>query len=408
MKRSTDRILTTHSGGLPKPQSLRELITKRSRGEALESGETEEAISAAVTESVRRQIEVGVDIIDDGEQSKSNFISYVTDRLDGFERRHAVQSAKRSRPWTVNAGLIRHREAREPFSDDSAPPHFRGDIAEFHDFARSQPGASAGDGWVTVRPITLKDPSAVRTDLANLQAAIDASPSKPVDVFMPALSPGQFARIFRNDYYAGEEELMQAVADAMHDEYKAIIDAGYVLQLDCPDLASGASSDYLDASVQDFRKVIERHVEAVNYAIKGLPQEQIRIHLCWGNYEGPHHRDIALRDVIDIALKCDVAGFSIEGANPRHQHEWQVWEDVKLPEGKVLIPGVIDDKTNFIEHPELVAERIVRYARLVGRENVIATPDCGFSGGRCSPEIAWAKLHAMAEGARLASTELWK
>ena len=199
---------------------------------------------------------------------------------------------------------------------------------------------------------------------------------------------------------------MQAVADAMHQEYQAIVDAGFVLQLDCPDLASGANTDYAGLSVKQFRKVIEQHVECLNYALKTIPPEQVRIHVCWGNYEGPHHRDIALSDVIDIVLKANVTGITIESANPRHGHEWKIWQEIKLPDGKILFPGVIDDTTYFIEHPELVAERIVRFAKLVGKENVIACTDCGL---RHLPDasLAFAKLYALAEGARLATRELW-
>src|SRR5207302_5524446 len=241
-------------------------------------------------------------------------------------------------------------------------------------------------------------------DVANLQAALAEHPA--TDAFLPAVSPGMVARTVRNAYYPNEEQFLHAIADVMRDEYEAIANAGFVLQLDCPDLASGANTDYADLSVSDFRKVVELHVEALNFAVRHIPAEQIRIHVCWGNYEGPHHRDIALSDVVDLALKCNAVGVSIEAANPRHAHEWKVWQDVKLPDGKVLIPGVVDDKTNFVEHPELVADRLVQYALLVGRENVIAAPDCGFGGGRCSPDIVWAKLRSLVEGAALASDRL--
>ena len=244
----------------------------------------------------------------------------------------------------------------------------------------------------------------METDIARLSAAV--AKTTPHDTFMSALSPGCFVRFFRNEYYPNEERYMQAVADVMRLEYQAITDAGFVLQLDCPDLASGANTDYAHLSVKQFRKVIEQHVECLNYALKTIPPEQVRMHVCWGNYAGPHHRDIALQDVIDIVLKANVTGVTIESANPRHGHEWKIWQETKLPDGKILFPGVIDDISLSIEHPELVAERLIRLAKLVGKENLIACTDCGL---RHLPDanLAMAKLYAMTEGARLASEELW-
>jgi 5-methyltetrahydropteroyltriglutamate--homocysteine methyltransferase len=258
---------------------------------------------------------------------------------------------------------------------------------------------------VCAGPLGWRDFAAVETDIARLAAATAANP--PHDVFISALSPGCFARFFRNAYYPDEETYLQAVADVMRREYQAIVAAGFVLQLDCPDLASGANTDYADLNIKQFRKVVEQHVEYLNYALATIPREQVRIHICWGNYEGPHHRDIALSDIIDIVLKAEATGITIESANPRHGHEWKIWQEQKLPEGKILFPGVIDDTTYFIEHPELVAERIVRFAKLVGKENVIACTDCGL---RHLPDanLAFAKLYALSEGAKLASRELWR
>jgi 5-methyltetrahydropteroyltriglutamate--homocysteine methyltransferase len=389
---------------------LRELLRQR-QAEELTSAEAEaldRGVRGAVRDVVERQLDAGLDIIDDGEVSKTSFFDYIGTRLGGLERRPGGLKLHRLPPWAINAGLVRARGARDTYRDlADAPGHYRSDVAEFHELARAQQSGNLG-GVATfcIGPLTLEDPGAVRTDIANLEAAL--ADRGPADVFLPAVSPGMVARTVRNEYYADEETFLHAVADAMRDEYEAIVEAGFVLQLDCPDLASGANTDYADLSVRDFRRIVELHVEALNYALRNIPAEQVRIHVCWGNYEGPHHRDIALRDVVDLVLKCKAVGVSVEAANPRHGHEWKVWQDVKLPDGKVLIPGVVDDKTNFVEHPELVADRLVQYANLVGRENVIAAPDCGFGGGRCSRDVVWAKLRALVEGAELASSRLWK
>jgi len=409
VKRSTERILTTHTGSLPRPTELRALL-RRGQLETLPVAERErlqDEIRSAVAHGVRRQLEVGLDVVDDGEASKTSFFDYIGSRLGGLERRPGALKLHRLRPWSPAAGLVRPRQARQTYLEDQdAPGHYRSDVAEFHEFARDQQAGNLG-GVATycVGPLSLEDPSAVRTDIDNLRAALTGA--SPAEVFMPAVSPGMVARTVRNDFYPDAEQFLYAIADGMRDEYEAIAAARFVLELDCPDLASGANTDYADLSIEDFRKIVELHVEALNYAIRNVSPEQVRIHVCWGNYEGPHHRDIPLRDMIDLVLKCDAVGVSVEAANPRHGHEWKVWRDVKLPDGKVLIPGVIDDKTNFVEHPELVADRLVRYAELVGRENVIAAPDCGFGGGRCSPDIVWAKLRALVEGAQLASERLW-
>jgi 5-methyltetrahydropteroyltriglutamate--homocysteine methyltransferase len=365
-------------------------------------------IRSAVADLVARQLEVGLDLIDDGEASKTSFFDYINSRLGGLERRPGALKLHRLHPWSPAAGLVRPREARNTYLEDpEAPGHYRSDLAEFHELARDQQGGNLG-GVATycIGPLTLDDPGAVRADIANLHAALAGA--APAGVFMPAVSPGMVARTVQNEFYPDEESFLYAIADVMRDEYEAIVGAGFVLQLDCPDLASGANTDYADLSIADFRKVVELHVEALNYSVRNIPAEHIRVHVCWGNYEGPHHRDIPLRDVIDLVLKCNAMGISVEAANPRHGHEWKVWRDVKLPNGMVLIPGVVDDKTNFVEHPELVSDRLVQYAELVGRENVIAAPDCGFGGGRCSPDIVWAKLRALVEGGQLASDQLWR
>jgi 5-methyltetrahydropteroyltriglutamate--homocysteine methyltransferase len=406
MKRSNDRILTTHTGSLPLPAPVRQALTAKRRGEAYDQAVIDATLTTAIGEVVRRQIEVGIDIVDDGELSKTAWNDYVVHRVSGLERkpRSRAQSAE---PWSVAQGILRPRATGLIRRDiKGSPRHYRTDIAEFHDLARAQSDGhdNGGFAYVCTGPIGWKDFAAVETDIVRLTAAAKATP--PHDVFMSALSPGCFARFFKNEYYPNEELYMQAVADVMRQEYQAIADTGFVLQLDCPDLASGANTDYAHLSVKQFRKVIEKHVECLNYALRFVPPEQVRMHVCWGNYAGPHHRDIALRDVIDIVLKANVTGITIESANPRHGHEWKIWQETKLPEGKILFPGVIDDISLSIEHPELVAERIIRFAKLVGKENVIACTDCGL---RHLPDasLAFAKLYALAEGARLASQELW-
>ena len=405
MKRSTDRILTTHTGSLPLPELIRRGLAAKRRGEAYDQAAHDAALTNGINAMVRQQIEVGVDIVDDGELSKTSWNDYVVHRVGGLERipRSRARSAA---PWSVDRGIVRPRETGLARSDiEGAPRHFRTDIAEFHDLARSQSDAhdNGGMAYVCAGPLDWRDFAAVETDIARLAAA--AAAKHPHDVFMSALSPGCFARFFRNEYYSDEETYLQAVTDVMRREYQAIVAAGFVLQLDCPDLASGANTDYADLTVKEFRKVIEQHVECLNYALKTIPAEQVRIHICWGNYEGPHHRDIALSDIIDIVLKAEATGITIESANPRHGHEWKIWQERKLPEGKILFPGVIDDTTYFIEHPELVAERIVRFAKLVGKENIIACTDCGL---RHLPDasLALAKLYALSEGAKLATREL--
>lgn len=407
MKRSTERILTTHTGSLPLPPRSREALAAKRRGRAYDQTVIDSALTTAIADIVRSQVEAGVDIVGDGELSKTAWNDYVVHRVSGLERKPRSRALS-AEPWNVAKGLTRPRDTGLRQGEIAgAPRHYRTDIAEFYDLARSQSDAHDNDGmtYFCTGPLAWKDFDAVQTDIARLQAAVRSA--QPHDVFMSALSPGCFARFFKNEYYPSEEAYMQAVANVMREEYQAIVGAGFVLQLDCPDLASGANTDYADLSVKEFRKVIEQHIECLNYALKLIPQDQVRMHICWGNYAGPHHRDIALIDIIDIVLKANVTGVTIESANPRHGHEWKIWQDVKLPDGKILFPGVIDDISLSIEHPELVAERLVRFAKLVGKENVIGCTDCGL---RHLPDasLAMAKLYALAEGARLASEELWR
>jgi 5-methyltetrahydropteroyltriglutamate--homocysteine methyltransferase len=375
MKRSTERILTTHTGSLPRPDDL--LAALGAENTQAASG----VLARAVKDIVRKQVEVGVDIVNDGEMGKPSYATYVKDRLSGFEGQAA--------PFAIG-DLADYSEYGERFMNQGV----------MQTLARP---ACTG-------PVSCKDTSAVQADIANLKAALAGSSAS--EAFMSAASPGVISIFLANNYYKSHEEYLAALAEAMKPEYRAIADAGFILQIDCPDLAMGRHIQFADASVAEFRKKIAGHVEALNHALSGIPPEQTRIHLCWGNYEGPHHRDVPLRDIVDIVFSANVCGISYEASNPRHEHEWAVFEDVKLPAGKVLIPGVIDSVSNFIEHPELVAQRISNVAKLVGRENVIASTDCGFATvagySAVDPKITWAKFQSMAEGARLASRKLFQ
>ena len=381
MKRSSSRILTTHTGSLPRPNDVVELMLAAEAGTLQDQTRLAERVGTATVEIVQRQMETGIDVVGDGEVSKPSYSTYVKDRLNGFEG-ESVMPMRHIRDEQLFPGYV------TPGAQNRAGIKF--------------PACSG--------PISVRDREAVKRDVANLRAAL--SGHQPEDVFMTAVSPGQIARFMANAYYPSHEAYVYALADAMKYEYQTIVDAGFVLQLDCPDLASGrGNSEFADLSLKDWRKVAFMHVDALNQATAGLPQEQLRLHLCWGNYEGPHIHDVPLKDIIDVALSANVQAISFEAANPRHSHEWRLFETVKLPPGKIIMPGVLDSCTNYIEHPELVAQRLVRYASVVGRENVIAGADCGFGtfvgDSRVDAEIAWAKLAAMVEGAKLATAELW-
>ena len=382
MQRSTARILTTHTGSLPRSPDLQDWLRLREEGHAFDLDAFEAAVRTAVNEVVQKQIEIGLDVINDGEQSKSQYAAYVKERLTGFEGEREIR-------------------ARPRLGDDEFAEFAAQGGTHLSSTSIPQPGCTA--------PIAWKDWEAVQKDIANLKAGTDETRSE--DVFMTAASPGVIANFLPNAYYPSDEAYLYALADAMKEEYHAIVDAGFLLQIDCPDLAVTRVTQFAHLTVAEFKNVVDMHVEVINHALDGIPPERMRLHLCWGNYEGPHHHDVPLHDIVDLVLKARPSGLSFEGANPRHAHEWKVWQDVKLPEGKVLIPGVLDTTTNFIEHPELVAERIVRYAEVVGRENVIASTDCGFGtsawGRKVDARIAWAKLASLVEGARLASDVLW-
>ena len=381
MKRSESRILTTHTGSLPRSPELQELLRSRLDPKAGEAEEFRTGVDEGVADAVAKQFEIGIDVINDGEQGRVQYATYVKDRLTGFDGEQLL----RARP--------------------------RIDMMDFPEFAaQSGVSSSATIPWpACTGPIAWKDKDAVQRDIQRLQAA--TSGVKSEEVFITAASPGVIANFLVNEHYPSEEEYLYALAEVMKDDYKAIVDSGLLLQIDCPDLAMTRVTQFSDLSQEQFIKIVEIHVEVLQYALAGLPPDRMRLHLCWGNTEGPHHYDVPLKEIINIVLKAPPLGISFEGANPRHAHEWKVWEDVKLPDGKVIIPGVLDTTTNFIEHPELIAERIVRYAGVVGKENMMVGSDCGFGtsawGRRVESRIAWAKLEAMVEGARLASQELW-
>jgi 5-methyltetrahydropteroyltriglutamate--homocysteine methyltransferase len=382
MKRSSDHILTTHTGSLPRPADLLPLIGQMENGTG-DATVFSARVRSAVAEIVRAQIEAGVDVVNDGEMGKPSYATYVKDRLAGFEQ-----------------------------ESDPEPFAIQADMTDFPEYAERYRQRRAGAALRRPRctgPVKYKDGRRVAAEIDDLKAAIVQSQS--AEAFMSAASPGVISIFLRNQYYKTHEAYLAALADAMKPEYQAITQAGFVLQVDCPDLAMGRHIQFPNASLPEFRKNIEMHVEVLNNALAGIPADRVRIHLCWGNYEGPHHRDVPLRDIIDIALKAHAMGISYEAANPRHEHEWAVFKDVKLPDGKLLIPGVIDSTNNFIEHPELIAQRICNVANLVGRENVLAGSDCGFATSATfsavDPKITWAKFRSMAEGARIASQQLW-
>jgi len=380
MKRSTERILTTHTGSLPRPDDLTRTMFAKEEGVPVDSGALAARIRSAVAEVVRKQVEVGVDVVNDGEYSKPSYATYVKDRLRGF-------------------------------GGASQPLQYR-DLVDFPGMARrvfGDPGRARRRAPACTEAVAVQDAEAARTDVANLRTAV--AQVTPQEAFLTAASPGVISLFFHNEHYPSHETYLFAIAEAMKHEYETVARAGLVLQVDCPDLAMGRHIQFADLSLEEFRKMARLHVEALDHALAGVPPDQARMHLCWGNYEGPHHYDVPLADILDIVFAGRAGAVSFEAANPRHAHEWRVFENVRVPDGKLIVPGVIDSTTNFVEHPALIAERISRYARLVGRENVIAGTDCGFGTwvgqAAVDPDIVWVKLASLAEGARLASRELW-
>ena len=381
MQRSTDRFLTTHTGSLPRPEDLIRMIYAKEEGVPVDAAALAARIKAAVAEVVQKQAAAGIDLVNDGEMSKPSYATYIKDRLNGFG-------------GTGNTFIYQ-------------------DVHEFPMLEKrvfGDPGRSRRKTPACNAPISVRDEEAPQVDADNLKAALAGV--KATGGFMSAASPGVVSLFFRNDHYKDFETYIYAIADAMRHEYETVAKAGLVLQIDCPDLGMGRHIQYADLSLEEFRKRAALHVEALNHAVANIPVEQLRMHLCWGNYEGPHHRDVPFANVVDIVFKAKPCAISFEAANPRHAHEWTVFETVKLPDGKVLIPGVIESKSNFIEHPELIAQRISHYANLVGRENVIAGSDCGFGTwvgqAAVDPDVVFAKFKAMSEGAAIASKQFWK
>jgi 5-methyltetrahydropteroyltriglutamate--homocysteine methyltransferase len=380
MKRSTDRIRTTHAGSLPRPDDLTRMMWDGLDGKPVDKGVLTRRVAEAVREAVDKQRAAGVDIVSDGEMSKVGFSNYVIQRFSGFgERAQFMATDLADFPVLI----------QKMFIEDEGGQHLVMPVV---------------DG-----PIELRDRDAVKLDIANLKAALgDVNPD---DAFIPAVTPGQMLFNFPNRYYPSREAYLEAAGNVLRVEYQAIIDSGFNLQLDAPDLAMHHHSFSDGKGPIALKNYIPAAIEALNHATRGLPADKMRLHLCWGNYAGPHHHDIELCDIIEPVLKARASFIYFEAANPRHEHEWEVWQEIKLPDGKAIIPGVIDTVTNTVEHPRLVAQRLERFANIVGKENVIGGTDCGFGTfvgfHNCDPKIAWLKLEALAQGASLASDRLW-
>jgi 5-methyltetrahydropteroyltriglutamate--homocysteine methyltransferase len=387
MKRSTERILTSHVGSLIRPPALIEFLRAREERRPVDEAGFAACLTKSVADIVRRQAEAGIDVVSDGEFGKTiSWSQYALERLSGFERR------------PIKAG-------GNPFARGADRARFAEFYAELD--AREAPATQ----WeaACIGPIAYTGRAALLRDIDNLKSAL--ATVGVAEAFLPVAAPASVIPDRRNEYYRDDDDCLQAIAEAMRTEYRIIVEAGFLVQLD--DARTAVTYDRMvpPASLSDYRRWVAKHVEVLNHALDGIPQDRVRYHVCWGSWPGPHTTDVPLRDIADLILKVRAGAYAIEGANPRHEHEWKVWQDVKLPPGKVLMPGVISHATNIVEHPELVCERIVRLARLVGRENIIAGTDCGFAQSpmyrRVHPTIMWAKLEALAEGANLATKELW-
>ena len=385
MKRSTDRILTMHAGSLPRPPDVREMVMAKAAGQPYDEQALADRLRRAVAEIVQQQIAAGIDSINDGELGKTNFSNYAQERLGGFEVRH-FGPGQGPEPQQISG-----RDRLE------FPEYFEASIG----FTVSRPRDRQ---LFCTGPLTYVGRERVQTDIANFKSALEGVTEQ--EPFLPAVAPGSIEHWLWNEHYPDQESFVYAIADAMHEEYKAIADAGFVLQIDDPDLLDGWQI-HPELSVAEYRKFAEMRIDALNHALRDIPRESVRLHVCWGSYHGPHRYDIPLSEVVDLVLKVKAQAYSIEASNPRHEHEWKVWRDVRLPDGATLIPGVVGHGSDFIEHPELVAQRLLRYAEIVGRENLMAGTDCGLGTRVGHPKIAWAKFEAMAEGARLASQQLW-
>lgn len=385
MRRSTDRLLTMHAGSLPRPDDVKALVIAKAEGQPYNNEKLETRLRESVAEIVRQQIECGIDSINDGELSKTNFSNYAKERLGGTELR------------TFGPG-----EGPEPQQISGR------DRVAFPGYFLS--GAGAGGArprdkqTFCIAPVTYTGHDALQRDIANFKAALAGVTDQ--EPFLPSVAPGSIEHWMWNEHYATQEEFVYAIAEAMHEEYKAVADAGFTLQIDDPDMFDSYQI-HTNFDMATYRKYAELRIDALNHALRDIPREQIRLHVCWGSYHGPHRFDVPLSEVVDLFLKVKAQAYSIEASNPRHEHEWSVWKNVKLPDGATLIPGVVGHASDFIEHPELVAERLMRYAGIVGRENLMAGTDCGIGPRVGHPSIAWAKFQAMSEGAQLASAQLW-
>jgi 5-methyltetrahydropteroyltriglutamate--homocysteine methyltransferase len=387
MKRSTDRILTSHVGSLIRPPALIEFLRAQQERRPVDEAAFAACLTQSVADIVRQQAEAGIDVVDDGEFGKTiSWSQYALERLSGFERR----------PMKAGAN---------PFARGADRTRF----AEFYAELDARDAPATQSEAACIGPIAYTGQAALKRDIDNLKAAL--TKVNVVEGFLPVAAPASVIPDRKNEYYPNEDDCLQAIAEAMRTEYRMIVDAGLVVQLD--DARTAVTYDRMvpPGSFLDYRRWVAKYVEVVNHALEGIPEDRVRYHVCWGSWPGPHTTDVPLKDIVDLVLKVRTGAFVIEGANPRHEHEWKVWQDVKLPAGKVLMPGVVSHATNIVEHPELISERIVRLARLVGRENVIAGTDCGFAQSpmyrRVHPSIMWAKLEALAAGAKLATKELW-
>ena len=381
MKASSERILVTHVGSLPRSQAVTDVLFSRDRGEAMDAAAGDATIANAVRDVVRKQVEAGVDVVSDGEMSKITYATYIKDRLTGF------------------AGDT----PREPGQDLVEFPRILKRLAESGATAKYQRPRCVGE-------ISVRSLEPARTDVQNMQAAISAA--APTEGFLNAASPGVIALFQPNDYYNSQDDYLEAVAAGMRAEYELIAGSGLLVQIDAPDLAMGRHTMYRDRSVEEFLNRAARHIEVLNHALRNVAPDRVRMHVCWGNYEGPHHHDVPLERLLPVLARARIGGLLIEGANPRHAHEWAVFRDFRVPEDWIVIPGVISSTTNYVEHPQLVAERICRFAAVVGRERVVAGTDCGFGTfagfGPVDPDVAYLKLQALAEGARIATERLRK
>jgi 5-methyltetrahydropteroyltriglutamate--homocysteine methyltransferase len=380
MTDSSDRILTTHVGSLPRSRAVTEVLFAREREESHDSARDDAVITAAVADVVRRQVEVGIDLVSDGEMSKISYATYIARRLSGFDG----------------------DTPREPGQDLVEFPGLLRKLADRGSTAKYRRPRCVG-------PVRVKDLRPLELDISNLNAA--AAAAHPTGAFMNAASPGVVALFQPNDFYRTQDEYLEALAAALTAEYEAIVRAGLILQIDAPDLAMGRHTMYRDRSLEAFEILAARHIEVLNHALRNVPAERVRMHVCWGNYEGPHHHDVPMERLLPIVLKAKPQGLLFEAANPRHAHEWSVFKDASIPDDKILIPGMLATTTNYIEHPQLVAERVKRFADIVGRERVMAGTDCGFGTfagfGPVEPDIAYLKLRSLVEGAQLASRRLW-